>query len=136
MRLVLTGTGASRGMALGRARLEHPSRYLVDERPLPEDEIDAEIERLKRAIELARDELSLLREKLHGTLAREVAEFIDAHSLMLADRELTTGIFANRYQLCGRHASSKGSRGTSSHFTNPASAQVIKIGTEKVWSLP
>lgn len=93
MRLVLTGSGASRGMALGRARLEHPSRYLVDERPLPEDEIDAEIERLKRAIELAREELSLLREKLHGTMAREVAEFIDAHSLMLADRELTSGIF-------------------------------------------
>jgi len=79
-------------MALGRARLEQPSRYLVDERPLGEDEIDAEIERLKRAIVGARDELHVLREKLHGTMAREVAEFIDAHSLMLADRELTTGV--------------------------------------------
>lgn len=93
MRLVISGSGASRGMALGRARLEHPSRYLIDERPLLEAEVDDELERLRRAITLARDELQALREKLHGTLAREVAEFIDAHSLMLADRELTTGLF-------------------------------------------
>lgn len=80
-------------MAIGRARLVHPSRYLVDARPLPEDEVDAEVERLKRAIEIAREELAQLRDKLHGSMAREVAEFIDAHSLMLADRELTSGIF-------------------------------------------
>jgi len=93
VRFVLTGGGASRGMALGRARLEHPSRYLIDERPLGEADVEAEIERLRRAIAAARDELQVLREKLHGTMAREVAEFIDAHSLMLADRELTTGVY-------------------------------------------
>ncbi|GAA0713653.1 phosphoenolpyruvate--protein phosphotransferase [Dokdonella soli] len=93
MRLVLTGSGASRGMALGRARLEQPSRYLVDERPLGEAEVEGEIERLKAALAAAREELRILREKLHGTMAREVAEFIDAHSLMLADRELTTGLY-------------------------------------------
>lgn len=93
MRLVLTGAGASRGMALGRARLEQPSRYLVDERPLRENEIDAEVERLRLAIIAAREELDALREKLHGTMGREVAEFIDAHSLMLADRELTAGLY-------------------------------------------
>jgi phosphotransferase system enzyme I (PtsI) len=89
----LTGSGASRGMALGRARLEQPSRYLVDERPLGEDEVEAEVERLKNAIRAAREELGQLRDKLHGAMAREVAEFIDAHSLMLADRELTSGVF-------------------------------------------
>jgi phosphotransferase system enzyme I (PtsI) len=93
VRFVLTGGGASRGMALGRARLEHPSRYLIDERPLGEADVEAEIERLRRAIAAARDELQVLREKLHGTMAGEVAEFIDAHSLMLADRELTTGVY-------------------------------------------
>jgi phosphotransferase system enzyme I (PtsI) len=80
-------------MAIGRARLEQPSRYLIDERPLAEDEIDAEIARLRAAITAAREELQALREKLHGAMAREVAEFIDAHSLMLADRELTTGLY-------------------------------------------
>ncbi len=92
MRSVLTGIGAARGMALGRARLEQPSRYLVDETLLTEDEVEDELERLQRAIALAREELNVLREKLHGSLAREVAEFIDAHSLMLADRELTAGV--------------------------------------------
>ncbi|MEO7064886.1 MAG: phosphoenolpyruvate--protein phosphotransferase [Dokdonella sp.] len=93
MRYVLTGGGASRGMALGRARLQQPSRYLIDERPLGEAEVEDEIEHLRSAIAAARDELQALREKLHGTMAREVAEFIDAHSLMLADRELTTGVY-------------------------------------------
>lgn len=93
MRFVLTGGGASRGMALGRARLEQPSRYLIDERPLAEDEVEAEVERLKHAILAAREELRQLRDKLHGAMAREVAEFIDAHSLMLADRELTSGVY-------------------------------------------
>ena len=93
VRFVLTGGGASRGMALGRARLEQPSRYLVDERPLADADVEEELEHLRRAIAAARDELQVLREKLHGTMAREVAEFIDAHSLMLADRELTAGVY-------------------------------------------
>ncbi|MFI4969149.1 MAG: phosphoenolpyruvate--protein phosphotransferase [Lysobacterales bacterium] len=93
MRLVLTGGGASRGMALGRARLEHPSRFQVDERPLSAAEVDGEIERLRRALAAAREELQVIREKLQGAMAREVAEFIDAHSLMLADRELTSGLY-------------------------------------------
>jgi phosphotransferase system enzyme I (PtsI) len=79
-------------MALGRARLEQPSRYLVDERPLAADEVDAEVARLNRALELARAELAALREKLQGMLATEVGDFIDAHSLILADRELNAGL--------------------------------------------
>jgi len=92
VRFTLTGNGAARGMALGRARLEQPSRYLIDERPLGAAEIDMELARLYRALTMAREELAALREKLQGTFSREVAEFIDAHSLMLADRELTTGL--------------------------------------------
>ena len=92
MRFTLTGNGAARGMALGRARLEQPSRYLIDERPLGALEIDAELARLYRALKLARDELAALREKLQGAFAHEVGEFIDTHSLILADRELIAGL--------------------------------------------
>ena len=92
MRFTLTGNGAARGMALGRARLEQPSRYLIDERPLGAGEIDAELARLDRALTMARGELAALREKLHGALAREVGEFIDAHALILADREMIAGL--------------------------------------------
>ncbi|PXV54665.1 phosphoenolpyruvate--protein phosphotransferase [Dyella jiangningensis] len=92
MRQILAGTTAAKGMALGRARLVQPSRYLVDTRPLNEDEVDVELERLHRALDTARQELRELRGKLHGALAREVNEFIDAHSLLLDDPELLRGL--------------------------------------------
>ena len=92
MRQVLAGTTAAKGMALGRARLVQPSRYLVDTRPLAEEEVEAELARLHRALETARQELRELRGKLHGALAREVNEFIDAHSLLLDDPELLRGL--------------------------------------------
>ncbi|BFI95222.1 MAG: phosphoenolpyruvate--protein phosphotransferase [Rhodanobacter sp.] len=92
MRLVLPGTLASRGMALGRARLVQPSRYAVDNRPLAEDEIEGELQQLHHALDTARQELRELRGKLHGALAREVNEFIDAHSLLLDDAELLRGL--------------------------------------------
>ena len=92
MRQVLAGTVAAHGMALGRARMVQPSRYAVDTRPLAESEIDEELLLLDRALETARQELRELREKLHGVLAREVNEFIDAHSLLLDDAELLRGL--------------------------------------------
>jgi len=92
MRQILAGTTAAKGMALGRARLVQPSRYLVDTRPLNEDEVDTELAHLHRALETARQELRELRGKLHGALAREVNEFIDAHSLLLDDPELLRGL--------------------------------------------
>lgn len=92
MRQVLAGTTAAKGMALGRARLVQPSRYLVDTRPLNEDEVESELALLHRALDTARQELRELRGKLHGALAREVNEFIDAHSLLLDDPELLRGL--------------------------------------------
>ena len=92
MRHVLAGTVAAHGMALGRARLVQPSRYAIDTRPLAESEIDEELLLLDRALETARQELRKLRDKLHGVLAREVNEFIDAHSLLLDDAELLRGL--------------------------------------------
>ncbi|RDS83050.1 phosphoenolpyruvate--protein phosphotransferase [Dyella monticola] len=92
MRQILSGTMASRGMTLGRARLVQPSRYLVDTRPLTEEEIPSELEQLHKALDTARQELHELRGKLHGALAREVNEFIDAHSLLLDDAELLRGL--------------------------------------------
>src|SRR5579859_2869652 len=89
MRQILAGTMASRGMTLGRARLVQPSRYLVDTRPLTEEEIPSELEHLHTALDT---ELHELRGKLHGALAREVNEFIDAHSLLLDDAELLRGL--------------------------------------------
>ena len=92
MRHILEGSGASRGMALGRARLEQPSRYLVDETPLAQADVADELARLDLALASARAELRHLRDKLQGPLAREVAEFIDAHSLILEDPVFIHGL--------------------------------------------
>lgn len=93
-RLVIAGTAAARGMTLGRARLVQPSQFSIDSRPLAEAEVEAEVARLREALAHANEELRLLREKLHGALAHEVGEFIDAHSMILQDPELTSGLYS------------------------------------------
>jgi phosphotransferase system enzyme I (PtsI) len=80
-------------MVLGRARLVEPSEFSIDERPLAATEIEAEVTRLREALARARAELRGIRDKLQGALAREVGEFIDAHSLILNDPELTEGLY-------------------------------------------
>ncbi|HEY2396086.1 MAG TPA: putative PEP-binding protein, partial [Rudaea sp.] len=92
-RLVVAGTPAARGMALGRARLVQPSQPMIDTRPLAQTDIEGEVDRLKIAMFAAREELHQLRDKLHGALTRDVGEFIDAHSLILEDPELTSGLY-------------------------------------------
>jgi phosphotransferase system enzyme I (PtsI) len=81
-------------MALGRVRLERPARFSIDTSPLPDAEIDAEVERLERAFAVAREDMAELRRKLHGALAREVGEFIDAHAQLLDDPDLIEGVRA------------------------------------------
>ena len=79
-------------MALGRARLQQPSRFLVDESPLEQSDVAEELRRIDLAIASAIAELHVLRDKLEGPLAREVAEFIDAHCLILEDPEFVNGL--------------------------------------------
>ncbi|TAN05338.1 MAG: phosphoenolpyruvate--protein phosphotransferase [Rhodanobacteraceae bacterium] len=94
MRRVFTGHPAAPGMALGRVRLEQPARFSIDNTPLPDSETDAEVARLERAFAVAREDMAELRRKLHGALAREVGEFIDAHAQLLDDPELLEGLRA------------------------------------------
>jgi phosphotransferase system enzyme I (PtsI) len=88
----LRGHGASRGSALGRARVRLPHALEVNEQRIPASRVEAELERLHRAVELARDEMHQLRQRLHGALAREVGEFLDLHALLLDDPELLFGL--------------------------------------------
>ena len=94
MRRALTGHPAAPGMALGRVRLERPARFSIDNSPLPDSKVDAEVARLEHAFAVARQDMAELRRKLHGALAREVGEFIDAHALLLDDPELIEGLRA------------------------------------------
>ncbi|MFN3964882.1 phosphoenolpyruvate--protein phosphotransferase [Silanimonas lenta] len=92
MRRQLAGIGASRGLALGRARVRHPHVLSLSEETIAAEQVPAELERLDAAMAAARAELSGLRERLQGTLAREVGEFLDLHVLILDDPELRAGL--------------------------------------------
>lgn len=94
MRRAFAGTAAAPGMALGRVRLERPARFSIDNSPLPDDEVESEVARLERAFAVAREDMAELKRKLHGALAREVGEFIDAHAQLLDDPDLIEGLRA------------------------------------------
>lgn len=92
MRRDLSGQGASRGSALGRARVRLAHALEVDDTRIPDEEIEAELERIHDAVDVVRAEMHALRERLHGALAHEVGEFLDLHALLLDDPELLAGI--------------------------------------------
>lgn len=92
MRRDLSGIAASRGAALGRARVRLPHALEVEQAFIDESEVEAELARVHRAIDQVRDEMHQLRERLHGALAHEVGEFLDLHALLLDDPELLQGL--------------------------------------------
>ena len=72
MRALLPGHGASRGSALGRARVRLPHVLDVAEQHIRQDQIDDELARLHEAVDATRREMHSLRARLHGALAKEV----------------------------------------------------------------
>lgn len=92
MRRAFTGLPASRGVALGRARVRMPHALEVERETILPEEVEDEIERVHRAIEIVRNEMHALRQRLHGALAHEIGEFLDLHALLLDDPELLQGL--------------------------------------------
>lgn len=92
MRRVFAGHGASRGSALGRARVREPHALEVAEEHIAPSAVPAELRRLHTAIDAVRVEMRNMRDRLHGALAHEVGEFLDLHSLLLDDPELLQGL--------------------------------------------
>ncbi len=92
MRLSLLGHGASRGNALGRARVRQPHALEVVEQRIGADAVEGELARLHAATAATRDEMQAMRQKLHGALTKEVGEFLDLHALLLDDPELLRGL--------------------------------------------
>ncbi|GHD70904.1 phosphoenolpyruvate-protein phosphotransferase [Luteimonas padinae] len=92
MRRLYPGHGASRGNALGRARVRQPHALEVAEERIAPHQAAAEVARLHEAIDTVRAELRDLRSRLHGALAHEVGEFLDLHALLLDDPELLQGL--------------------------------------------
>ncbi len=92
MRQELSGLAASRGSALGRARVRLPHVVDVVAEYIDPSDVDAELARLHDAIDRVRTEMHAMRDRLQGALAHEVGEFLDLHALLLDDPELLHGL--------------------------------------------
>ncbi len=93
-RFELAGTMASRGMALGRARLIYPLRFEVDTTVLTAQESEVEAAQFSQAVATAHAQLRAVRERIPQALADELGEFIDAHASILDDPDFTGSILA------------------------------------------
>lgn len=92
MRRAVQAQGASRGLALGRARVRQSQVFDAAPEQISAQAVDGEVERLHLAFDVARSELMEMRQRLQGALAHELGEFLDLHGLILDDPELLHGL--------------------------------------------
>lgn len=83
---VVKGMGVSGGIAIGRAvciETRGPDVYRLH---IPEDQVEAEVARLREGARHARVELERIRVRAEEDLGDELAAIFDAHVLLLSDR--------------------------------------------------
>ncbi len=88
MTLALTGHPVSRGIAIGQAHLAERNELEIGEYRIQEDKVEAEVERLQRALHSAREQLELLDQRVTGSAGMAASEIIQTHILMLADSSI------------------------------------------------
>ncbi len=89
MALSLNGTAVSRGIAIGKARIQQHGQLDIVEYVLPQAHIKEEIQRFEQAVETARAQLRSIRARIPTNTPQEISAFIDTHLLMLDDATLT-----------------------------------------------
>lgn len=96
----LHGIPVSKGIAIGRAHLLAPAALDVKHYLIPDDQVEAEVQRLKSAIAAVHRELQTIRSELPKEAPPELGAFIDVHALILSDpmlAEVPLNIIRNRY---------------------------------------
>src|SRR6185436_12984360 len=83
--LALHGTGVSAGIAIGTAQVLQRELPDIPHHIVADDQIDAEVARFKRAVDVARAQLNGIRARIPPDAPREAASFLDAHLLILDD---------------------------------------------------
>jgi phosphotransferase system enzyme I (PtsI) len=81
----LHGIPVSRGIAIGRAHLLAPAALDVKHYLIPEEQVEAEVERLQKAIATVHLELQTIWNELPKDSPAELGAFIDVHALILSD---------------------------------------------------
>ena len=80
------GTGASPGIAIGKVLVVEHSELEIEKRSIVD--IDEEVTKLDRAVEISKEELTKVKEKALVELGEHEAEIFEAHLLVLEDPEL------------------------------------------------
>ncbi len=83
--LALHGTGVSSGIAIGKAHVLQREIPDVPRYTVAKDQIETEIERFTRAVDIARAQLSSIRARIPANAPLEATSFLDTHLLILAD---------------------------------------------------
>lgn len=86
------GTGASPGIALGKALVVEHSELVIEKRNI--ENVEEEVVKLQNAVEISREELTKVKEKARQELGEHEAEIFEAHLLVLADPELVDSAIA------------------------------------------
>jgi phosphotransferase system enzyme I (PtsI) len=88
----LRGTGVSPGIAMGEVLL--PKRIVFTSRKelIPAAEVEAELQRLLRAVERTKSDIVRIREKIKQEMGEEDSFIFEAHLMILEDPSLHTGL--------------------------------------------
>lgn len=89
MSLLLTGIGVSHGIAIGKVHLLQRGEPDVFEYSIPSGLIGKEIQRFRKSLALAKEQLREVHHSIPSNAPVDVAEFMDTHLLMLNDRLLS-----------------------------------------------
>lgn len=85
MSFTLHGIGVSKGIAIGQIYIIDHDTIEVSEYALPIKELDAEVERFRSALVIAREQLQKIQANIPKTASEDVASFLETHLLMLDD---------------------------------------------------
>ena len=80
------GTGASPGIALGKALVIEHSELVIEKRAI--DNIEEEVQKLQNVVKVSKEELTKVKEKALLELGEHEAQIFEAHLLVLEDPEL------------------------------------------------
>jgi len=83
------GIGASKGIAIGQARIVKRGVVEVPEYTLNKSDIEQEVSRFRTAVAGARADLGAIKDQIPPETAKDIAAFIDTHLLMLNDSAIS-----------------------------------------------
>ncbi len=89
MTITISGTGISRGIAIGRAQRLDDGELEIYEAAVPRELIEDEVARFRRAVRTARQQLKAIRNSIPENTPADITDFIDTHLLMMEDSMLT-----------------------------------------------